>query len=85
MNGPFFITFDTTQEIPTPTPTGPCTCATFLKHKWAKTGVEVHVSTIRPIFKSAYPTATWECVHGKDLFIEPTSDQVAFWVENKVK
>ena len=81
----FFVKFDSSKEIPPPTISGPCTCAAYLKQVWAKKGIDVNVSTVPPIFESPYKSPAWECGHRKLLFTEPTSEQIAFWVENKVK
>jgi hypothetical protein len=46
--------------------------------------IEVHVTTVPPIFGSPYDTLDMRCPHGVIWHMEPTTDQQAQWARDGV-
>lgn len=63
---------------------GHAACADFLKTKAAGVGLDVHVSTVPPLVAGPYTTEPFVCPHGTAFWIEPTGEQIAFFVENRI-
>lgn len=60
-------------------------CATTVRDTWAELGAEVTVSTARPIVPGRYPSPELTCPHGVKYWCEPTGEQIARWVRDKVE
>jgi hypothetical protein len=56
-------------------------CAKFLRTEMAAMGVDVTVSTARPLIAGPYTTDAFVCPHKVDFWLEPTGEQIAKWVE----
>ena len=59
-------------------------CEAFLKTQAAGVGLDVHVSTVPPLVAGPYTTDPFVCPHGTAYWIEPTGEQIAFFVENRI-
>lgn len=57
-------------------------CPRLLKQATAAGGVEVTVSTCRPLISGRYTTAPYICPHGTKFWIEPTGEQIARWAQD---
>lgn len=61
----------------------PCAeeCATVVRDGLAERGIEAHVTWVPPLIPSDYESLDMRCPHGVLWFTEPTSEQIARWVE----
>jgi len=60
-------------------------CGPWLKSIFAEDGIEVTVSTARPLIRNQYTTDPFICPHGTPFWPEPTSEQIAAWIRDKVE
>lgn len=58
------------------------TCAQSLRDEMA--GVEITISTSKPLVVGPYTTDGFTCPHGTTYWIEPTGEQIAAWVRDGV-
>lgn len=59
-------------------------CEALLKTKATEAGIDVHVCTVPPLVAGPYTTDPFVCPHGTAYWIEPTGEQIAFFVENRI-
>lgn len=59
-------------------------CANVLKTRAAPVGLDITVSTLPPIVDGLYATDPLVCPHGVTHWFEPTGEQIAYWIENKI-
>lgn len=72
------------DEHPTPKDHG--NCRTWLKGLFAATGIDVTVSRQPPIKPNPYNAEPpFVCPHGTTFYSEPTSEQIATWIRDKVE
>ncbi|TDD54554.1 hypothetical protein E1286_05015 [Nonomuraea terrae] len=60
-------------------------CAASLKGEMADMGVDIAVSTSRPLVAGPYTTDGFTCPHGTTYWIEPTGEQIAAWARDGVE
>jgi hypothetical protein len=56
-------------------------CRQHLKDSAAKQGLDVTVSTLRPLVAGPYTTDPFVCPHGVTYWIEPTGEQITGWIK----
>lgn len=54
-------------------------CRNELLDRMAASGIEITVSTEKPIVLGPYTTDGFTCPHGTTFWIEPTGEQIAQW------
>lgn len=59
-------------------------CRAVLREGMASMGVEVTVSTARPLVADDYEVAAYQCPHGTMFYMHPTGEQIAQWVRDGV-
>lgn len=57
-------------------------CRQVLLKGMADQGVEVTVSTARPIIETPYEPNPMRCPHGTWFYMQPTSEQIAAWAKD---
>jgi len=58
-------------------------CPRVLKEVMAAAGVEITVSTCRPLVIGPYTQPPYTCPHGTRFWIEPTGEQIAQWAQDE--
>lgn len=61
------------------------TCRGSLAADAAALGVDITISTVRPLVIGPYTTDGFICPHGTTYWIEPTGEQIAQWVKDGVE
>lgn len=60
-------------------------CGSFLKRRYADDfGIDVNVSTVRPLFPTGYEALDMRCPHDVLWYAEPTAEQRLRWAEEQV-
>jgi hypothetical protein len=59
-------------------------CAAELRDGMRRLGVEVTVSTSRPVIAGPYTTDPFTCPHGVAYWMEPTGEQITAWARDGV-
>lgn len=57
-------------------------CREVLRATAAERGVDIVVSTARPLVASPYGANSFRCPHGTEYFIEPSGEQITQWVKD---
>lgn len=60
-------------------------CARELRDRMAVIGADITVSEQPPIVTGPYTVEPFVCPHGVTFWIEPTGEQIAQWVRDKVE
>jgi hypothetical protein len=54
-------------------------CREQLRQQAVALGLDVTVSTARPLVVGSYPPGGFRCPHGTQYWIEPSGEQIAQW------
>lgn len=60
-------------------------CENDLRRMWAERNTEVTITTVPPIVAGPYTTDGMRCPHGITYWFEPTGEQIAKWVRDRVE
>lgn len=60
-------------------------CAELLHDMAANLGMDVTVSTVRPIVAGPYTTDPFVCPHKVTFWLEPTGEQITRWAREGVQ
>jgi adenosine deaminase len=59
-------------------------CRQFVADKFAAMGLDITVTTDRPLVHGPYTTEGFVCPHGVAFWPEPTGEQIAQWAKDGV-